>query len=201
MNNTAIRGFLLSIAMITVGFTACNYTDGECWYYGEGTENAGAGVGVGPGGGVFIPTGPAGSGDYGDPPPKQPQDARDSSPKCNEDDEETQGIVNCSLHVDWPHLSSDEPGTISVKANVQCDAPVEGIEMKVGLARDFQEVVSRTFTNSGVASLKGRVATTLPCVSGAYTGGAAALVTFPSPSLATKNTLNANSPRVQITCP
>lgn len=84
MNDMAIRGFLLSIAMFTVSFAACNYTDGECWYYGEGTENAGAGVGVGPGGGVFIPTGPAGSGDYGDPPPKEPQDATNPEPPvCN----------------------------------------------------------------------------------------------------------------------
>lgn len=84
MNDMALRGFFLSIAMFTVSFAACNYTDGECWYYGEGTENAGAGVGVGPGGGVFIPTGPAGSGDYGDPPPKEPQDATNPEPPvCN----------------------------------------------------------------------------------------------------------------------
>jgi hypothetical protein len=73
--------------------------------------------------------------------------------------------------------------------------------MKVGLARDGLEVASHTVTNSGVASLNGRVATTLPCVSGAYTGGAAALVTFKSPSLATKNILNANSITRPITCP
>jgi hypothetical protein len=33
MNTT--RGFILLIAAIALGFAACNYTDGECWYYGE----------------------------------------------------------------------------------------------------------------------------------------------------------------------
>jgi len=148
----------------------------------------------------FIPTGPAGAGGVGDQPPKQPQDASDSSPKCNEDDEETVRIVDCSLRVDWPHESMHFPGTINVEATVQCDAPVAGIELKVGLARDGQEVASSTFANSGVASLEGRAATTLPCVSGAYTGGAAALVTFSSPSLATRNILNANSITRPIIC-
>jgi hypothetical protein len=78
--NNAMRGFLLLIAVITVGFAACNYTDGECWYFGEGSENAGAGVG--PGGGVSIPTGP-GVGGYGEGPPKQPQDASNPPPVCN----------------------------------------------------------------------------------------------------------------------
>jgi hypothetical protein len=84
MNNKATRCFLLLIAIITVGFAACNYTEGECWYYGEGSENAGASVGVGPGGGVIVPTGPAGVGGFGDTPPKQPQDATNSDPPiCN----------------------------------------------------------------------------------------------------------------------
>ena len=73
-------GLLLSIAAIALGFAACNYTDGDCWYYGEGSENAG----VGPGGGVTIPTGPAGVGGYGEAPPKEPQDASDPPPPvCN----------------------------------------------------------------------------------------------------------------------
>jgi hypothetical protein len=76
----------------------------------------------------------------------------------------------------------DVRGTINVVARVECNRPVEGIEMKLGLARDWQEVVSRTFTNSGVASFEGHVATTLPCVSGAYQGAAAARVTFPPTS-------------------
>jgi hypothetical protein len=85
MNNKATRSFLLLIAIFTVGFAACNYTDGECWYYGEGSENAGASVGVGPGGGVIVPTGPAGVGGFGDSPPKQPQDATNPAepPVCN----------------------------------------------------------------------------------------------------------------------
>lgn len=84
MNNRALRGFLLSSVMLTWSFAACNYTEGDCWYYGEGTESAGAGVGVGSGGGVFLPTGPAGVGGYGDAPPKQPQDATNPEPPvCN----------------------------------------------------------------------------------------------------------------------
>jgi hypothetical protein len=75
----AMRGLLLLIAAVTLGFAACNYTDGECWYYGEGSENAG----VGPGGGVIIPTGPTGVGGYGEAPPKQPQDAANPPPVCN----------------------------------------------------------------------------------------------------------------------
>jgi hypothetical protein len=84
------RSLLMLIAAITFGgFAACNYTDGECWYYGEGSENAGAGVG--PGGGVIVPTGPSGS--YGDAPPKEPQDGTDQpqdterKPKCNSDED------------------------------------------------------------------------------------------------------------------
>jgi hypothetical protein len=44
------------------------------------------------GGGVIIPTGPAGVGGYGDAPPKQPQDATDPKKeiKCNADDEDTE---------------------------------------------------------------------------------------------------------------
>jgi hypothetical protein len=82
---------MLSAAVLIGGFAACNYTDGECWYYGEGSENAGTGPGAGPGGGVIVPTGPSGS--YGDTPPKEPQDGPDQpqdtepKPKCNSDEE------------------------------------------------------------------------------------------------------------------
>jgi hypothetical protein len=74
-----MRSLSLLIAAITLGgFTACNYSS-ECWYYGEGSENAGAG----PGGGVIIPTGPAGAGGYGE----APRDA--GAPlECNEPEEE-----------------------------------------------------------------------------------------------------------------
>jgi hypothetical protein len=66
------------IAAITFGvFAACNYTEGECWYYGEGSENAGAG----PGGGVTNPTGPVGVGAYGEGPP--PPDSSMPPPECN----------------------------------------------------------------------------------------------------------------------
>ncbi len=84
----AMRSLLVFVAAITVGgFAACNETVGECWYYGEGTENAAAGVG--PGGGVIVPTGPAGVGGSGEGPPKQPQDAPGRPPPdCNEEEED-----------------------------------------------------------------------------------------------------------------
>jgi hypothetical protein len=85
----AKRSLLTLIAAIAFGwFAACNYTEGECWYYGEGSENAGAGVGQG--GGVIVPNGPSGVGSYGDAPPKQPQDATDPKQKikCNSDEDE-----------------------------------------------------------------------------------------------------------------
>jgi hypothetical protein len=90
---TTTRNIFLLTAITIWLFAACNYTDGECWYYGQGTESAG----VGPGGGVIIPTG---AGGYGEAPPKQPQDATGTPPpvcnivslspchdKCDEDDE------------------------------------------------------------------------------------------------------------------
>jgi hypothetical protein len=70
---------MLFTAITVGGFAACNYTEGECWYYGEGSENAG--VGVGPGGGVIVPTGPAGVGGYGEGPP--PPDSSRPPPVCN----------------------------------------------------------------------------------------------------------------------
>lgn len=81
----AIRTILVCAAIILTGITACNYTVGECWPVGEGGGSSG--VGVTAGGGVIVPTGPAGSGDYGAP-PKQPQDAPNPKPeiKCNSDD-------------------------------------------------------------------------------------------------------------------
>jgi hypothetical protein len=68
---------MLFTAITVGGFAACNYTEGECWYYGEGSENAAAG----PGGGVSIPTGPAGVGGYGEGPPQPPPGA--PPPVCN----------------------------------------------------------------------------------------------------------------------
>jgi hypothetical protein len=109
--NNEMRGFLLLIAAIAVGFAACNYTDGECWYYGEGSENAGASVG--PGGGVIIPTGPAGVGGYGDEPPKGPLDAPNPDPPvcnivslspCHEqcDAEDEARAIECAKIIDEP---------------------------------------------------------------------------------------------------
>lgn len=193
----AIRSILVSSVIALMGVSACNYTVGECWPVGEG---GGSSEAVSAGSGVIIPTGPSGAGGFGDQPPKQPQDARDSSPKCNEDDEVTTGIAVCSLRVDFPHLSMHEPGTINVVAVVQCNRPVEAIEMKVGLARNFLEVASRTWTNTGASSLKGNAATTLPCVDGAYQGAAAARVTFPPTSMPAENILNANSATLDIKC-
>lgn len=193
---SASHSILVSTATALIGITASNYTVGECWPVGQGGGSGGQGVTAD--GGVIIPTGPSGSGDY-DAPPKQPQDASDSSPKCNADDEEIT-VINCSLRVDYPHLSTHEPGTVNVVATVECNRPVDSIEMTLGLARDYQEVVSRTVTNSGVASLRSNVATSLPCVPGAYQGAAAARVTFPPGSLATGDILNANSANRQVDC-
>ena len=85
---SAMRNLLVLAAAITVGgFAACNETVGECWYYGEGTENAAAGVG--PGGGVIVPTGPAGVGGSGDTPPPEPRDATGRPPpECNEEEDD-----------------------------------------------------------------------------------------------------------------
>ena len=94
------------------GFAACNYTDGECWYYGEGSENAGAAVGQG--GGVLVPTGPTGS--YGDAPPKEPQYAKDPPPACNEEEDEATelGEVHCGT------LSSVECMMLCMENGVVC---------------------------------------------------------------------------------
>lgn len=99
----AMRKLPLWVAVITLGgFAACNTTVGECWYYGEGTENAAAGVG--PGGGVIVPTGPAGVGGAGDGPPKQPQDAPDRPPppECNEEEDDAIELseVHCGK-IEW----------------------------------------------------------------------------------------------------
>jgi hypothetical protein len=195
MNN--FKNILLIAGITITSIAACNYTVGECWPVGQG---GGSSEGVTAGGGVIIPTGPSGGGGFGDEPPKQPGDASDSSPKCNEDDEETTLFANCSLRVDYPHPSTHEPGTINVVARVECNRPVQAIEMTLGLARDWQEVASRTFTNSGVASLTGNVATTLPCVPGAYQGAAAARVTFPPTSMPASAILNSNSATREIDC-
>ena len=96
----AMRSLPLLVAATTAGVhAACNYTVGECWYYGEGSENAGAG----PGGGVILPTGPTGAGGYGQAPPKQPQNAPDRPPPvCNdeEDDATELGELLCKRE-DW----------------------------------------------------------------------------------------------------
>lgn len=66
---------LLWVAAIAIsGFTACNYTEGECHPRGQGGGSAGVG------GGVIVP---AGAGGFGEVPPK-PQDATDPPPPdCN----------------------------------------------------------------------------------------------------------------------
>ena len=75
-----LRNLLLSTAVTLFGITACNYTVGECYYRGEGGDSGA----VTAGGGVIIPTGPSGTGGYGNAPPKQPQDATNSEPPvCN----------------------------------------------------------------------------------------------------------------------
>lgn len=106
----AKRSLLMLItASVFGGFAACNYTDGECWYYGEGSENAGASVG--PGGGVIVPTGPSGS--YGDAPPKEPPDAQESELKCNKDEEDA----------DTENHEDDSAEPPSKDPQVKCSVP------------------------------------------------------------------------------
>ncbi|NUQ72667.1 MAG: hypothetical protein HUU21_03850 [Polyangiaceae bacterium] len=133
-----MRDRLTLIAAITVGgFAACNYTDGECWYYGEGTENAGAAVG--PGGGVMIPTGPAGVGGYGDAPPEQPKDDT-RKPKCNSDedsdadsDEEPEFGKPADQYIDCKKrgLSAYACSEVCLNAGTGC-GPVAGHPYKKG---------------------------------------------------------------------
>ena len=108
-------------------------------------------------------------------------------------------IVNCGLYVHNPHKSGHKRGTINVVARVECDHPVARIELKVGLALNGHEVATMIYANSGVAALGGNVATL--CVSGAYTGGAAAEVTFFQPALPWSRTLHSSSATVKIDCP
>jgi hypothetical protein len=109
-------------------------------------------------------------------------------------------IVGCGLRVDYPHESTHFPGTVNVVAEFTCNDLVASIEMAIGLTRDGQEVAYQTFVGSGVKTLERHVATSLPCVDGAYQGGATAVVTFPFPSFPATGTLHANSAIKQIIC-
>jgi hypothetical protein len=71
------RRLLLSAAITLGGFTACNYTVGECYPRDQSSEDPGGGT-------VITPGSPSGSGDFGAAPPKQPQDATSPPPPdCN----------------------------------------------------------------------------------------------------------------------
>jgi len=69
---------LLVTATSIAGFTACNYTVGECYPRGQGNGDVG-GVGAG-GGSVIIP---GGVGGFGDAPPRRPLDGTIPAPECN----------------------------------------------------------------------------------------------------------------------
>jgi hypothetical protein len=196
-----MRFFFGSIARLLLGMLVigCNTVDpDECWvntsggFGGGGTLPLAAGVGA------------TTSGDFLSPPPKGPLDESGKPNPCvatpSPPESPPAGIVDCTFRVDNPHESMHFPGTVNVIATLTCNRPVSGIEMTIGLARDGQEVISRTFTNSGVASLRENVATTLPCVSGAYQGAAVALVSFPPPSLPASGILHANSATLPVTC-
>jgi hypothetical protein len=74
-----MKSLLLIAAITFLWFPACNYTVGECWYRDQGSETAGVGAG-----GVILPPSPTGGdGDFGDVPPRQPQDATNPPPECN----------------------------------------------------------------------------------------------------------------------
>ncbi|MEO7327974.1 MAG: hypothetical protein ABI193_05315, partial [Minicystis sp.] len=70
-----MRKFLWLLALVVPGFSACNYTVGECYPREQGNGSAGA---EGP---VIVQSG---AGGFGDAPPKQPQDdGRIPAPDCN----------------------------------------------------------------------------------------------------------------------
>lgn len=79
----SIKTFSFGALIIAIGSTACNYTVGECYPRGEG---GGYGDAVAAGGGVIIPTGPGGTGGFGNAPPKQPP-LQCNSDEADEDDE------------------------------------------------------------------------------------------------------------------
>ncbi|MEO7593986.1 MAG: hypothetical protein ABI134_22415 [Byssovorax sp.] len=107
-------------------------------------------------------------------------------------------IAGCHFQVDRPHKSTHVPGTVNVVARVQCNRPVDKIEMMLGLALNGVELKSSTFANSGSAYLQGNVA--VPCVSGTYNGAAAATITFPPGTFPRIGNGNAGSGNVDITC-
>ncbi len=108
------------------------------------------------------------------------------------------GIAGCNFQVDRPHKSTHFPGTANVIAWIQCNHPVDRIEMTLGLAFNGVESKNVTFDNSGSTYLKGNVA--VPCVSGTYNGAAAAAITFPPGSFPRIGNGNAGSGNVDITC-
>lgn len=108
------------------------------------------------------------------------------------------GIVGCSFQVDRPHKSTHVPGMVNVVAWIQCNRPVQRIEISLGLARDGVERNSNTFFNTGQAYLQGNVA--VPCVSGTYNGAANATVTFPPGAIPPVGYGSAGSGDVPITC-
>lgn len=67
----------LTCALLALG---CNWTDGQCWYRGEGGD-FGTGVGVGGSFGVSVGAGVGGRGDHAD--PRSDEDPR-VPPACNE---------------------------------------------------------------------------------------------------------------------
>jgi hypothetical protein len=108
------------------------------------------------------------------------------------------GIAGCTFQVDRPHKSTHFPGTVNVIAWIQCNHPVDKIEMTLGLALNGVELKSVNFANSGSTYLQGNVA--VPCVSGTYNGAAAAAITFPPGSFPRIGNGNAGSGNVDITC-
>jgi hypothetical protein len=107
-------------------------------------------------------------------------------------------IAGCHFQVDKPHKSTHVPGTVNVVGWIQCNRPVERIEMTLGLALNGVELKSATFANTGSAYLQGNVA--VPCVSGTYNGAAVARVTFPPGSFPRIGNGHAGSGNVSIIC-
>jgi hypothetical protein len=66
----AVTKLLFGVATVIACSSACNYTVGECYPRGEGGGYGEAAVTAG--GGIIIPTGPGGTGGFGNAPPKKP---------------------------------------------------------------------------------------------------------------------------------
>jgi hypothetical protein len=78
------RSILLIVVVAIWTLAACNWTVGECWRRGEGSE----GTGAGPGDGSIVLS--SGSGDFYAAPPDEPQYGAEPPLECNKRDESSE---------------------------------------------------------------------------------------------------------------